>query len=386
MAGTHARKRKTGFHTKSFPKRSAHAAKKKITHVKRRTVPVKRSAPAAKRRRSTVKIRVPAAIETTPPVIGPAPAAITPVAPFVPKPVSPKSEKHFTKRFLATLIVVAILVAGIGGAIIAQTATVTNTTVGVNTITVAVPSTATITQTNTAVVTATETNTNIIQPVIGLTSTTTTTVVGTVTSAVTQTETNMVTSTTTTTATNTQYYPFVEYYTENTSSGFYRSLSPIVDGPVTETSTTNPDGSQTVTLGITASSTYYDAGFYYDFHTLNSLTSGQGLTITGTGFSVRLWINPQDWTWTGNTYTNLGTDGAYGNGTTTGATTVNGASTFVIMPAPSGSCLNSYSGETISVSTIETACGATTPIAIWVGITSLASTTNTATIDSIYTS
>jgi hypothetical protein len=166
------------------------------------------------------------------------------------------------------------------------------------------------------------------------------------------------------------------YYTATTSAPFYRSLVPIVSGPVTETA--NPDGSVTLTIADT-SGAYYDAGFYYMIGTLGTLTTGNGMTVTGTGFDINLWVNPQDWTWNGNTYTGLGTDGSYGLGSTTGTTTVNGASTFFLVANMCGLS----SGTTQSISAIESACGASTPIEIWIGIAASSIGTFTATVSSV---
>ena len=124
-------------------------------------------------------------------------------------------------------------------------------------------------------------------------------------------------------------------------------------------------------LHLQTSRKYSDAGFYYNAGTLNSLTLGSGIEIVGTpNTAVNLWVNPQDWTWSGSTFTSLGTDGAYGLGSSSGTTTVNGAYKFYITAAAAGSCLHSYIGSTISVATIQSACGSSTPIDIWVGFAS----------------
>ena len=159
------------------------------------------------------------------------------------------------------------------------------------------------------------------------------------------------------------------YYTATTATNtFYRSSAPIVSSPVTET--LNGDGS--VTLNIASGDrSYADAGFYYNAGTLDALAK-DGVTISGTGsMSANLWINPQDWIWADNTWTSLGTDGAYAlGGTLSGTKIINGTYDFYITSAVAGSCLNNLVGQTISVSTIALACGASTPIDIWVGIDS----------------
>jgi len=142
-------------------------------------------------------------------------------------------------------------------------------------------------------------------------------------------------------------------------------------------------------------STYYDLGFYYSYQNLVSLgsLSTHSITITGTGpYAVNLWLNSQDWTWTPNgigaqQYVSQGTDGAYGLGpaNTGSSLTINSASSFFI--AAQGSALTGCSGNTYTIAQlIGGACagiGSATPFALWVGLTSTAPTTQTATITSI---
>jgi len=115
------------------------------------------------------------------------------------------------------------------------------------------------------------------------------------------------------------------YYTATDSTGFFRSLRPIVE-------TTN-GGKDTLTETVTSTSTtlaikdssgaYHDLGFYYS---LGGLTLGKlaslphGLTVAGTGqFAINLWFSPGSFVWSSsNIFQNVGT-GNYGLGPNNGA-------------------------------------------------------------------
>ncbi len=260
--------------------------------------------------------------------------------------------------------------------------------VGTNTVTT------TVYTSTTSVVTATapyftETNTQFNQPVITLTTTGSTNV-STVFTTVTTTPTT--TTTTTITASSTLLTPFAMYYTGYTSGGygtghFFRSSSPIVatygDATLGEAyigTALNMSVTQTTSNG-------YDLGFYYVVGTLGTLMAGNGLTITGTGFTVNLWLNPGSWGWipssVGEQYTGVGSNGAYGLGSARGTQTINGATTFSSFD---GACSSTFTVTQLA----SGACAgmsASTPVAVWVGIGPLSSAgTTTATVDSIYIS
>jgi hypothetical protein len=236
----------------------------------------------------------------------------------------------------------------------------------------------------------TETNTQFNQPEITLTTTGSTSI-STVYTTVTMTPTT--TTTTTITAASTLFTPFAMYYTGYTNGGygtghFFRSTSPITanygDATLSET---YAGASPNLALTQTTSNGY-DVGFYYVVGTLGSLTAGNGLTISGSGFTANLWLNPGSWTWTpaggGEQYVGLGSDGAYGLGTTTGTQTITGSTVFQSF---SGACSGSMTVAALAAGTACRGMDASTPIAIWVGVGPLASSgTADATVDSIYIS
>ncbi len=234
---------------------------------------------------------------------------------------------------------------------------------------------------------ATETNTQFNQPVITLTTIGSTTI-STIYSTVTTTPTTTVT--TTITAASTLLTPFAMYYTGYTSGGygaghFFRSTSTVSatysDATLSESYTgTSLDMALTQTT-----SNGYDLGFYYEVGTLGTLTAGNGLTITGTGFTANLWLNPDSWAWApisaGEQYVGMGGNGAYGLGSATGTQTINGATTFSSF---TGACSGSYTVTQLAGGACA-GINASTPIAIWVGLGPLNSAgTTTATVDSIY--
>ncbi len=169
-------------------------------------------------------------------------------------------------------------------------------------------------------------------------------------------------------------------FNANYNSTFYKSVSPFSVGTILSESLNN-NGS--VTMQISAATSYYDLGFSFAYGTLAEF---KVLPIDGTGpFAINLWINPQVWAWNGNMYTGLGSSGAYGEGRSTGSTSVSNTSEFYITSAGSDSLLHSYVGQTLNVSQITSIVGNSTPVDIWVGIDNGGSSKSniSATIDSI---
>jgi hypothetical protein len=288
------------------------------------------------------------------------------------------------------VIIVGVLVAGLLVFELAAFAGIipTPVIVGTNTVTTTFYSTSTSTISSTGPE-VTETNTQFNQPEITLTTAGSTTIL-TVNTTVTITPT--VTTTTTVTAASTLLTPFAMYYTGYTDGGygtgrFFRSLSPITttysDASLSESYTgTN------LTMSVTQSGTNgYDLGFYYVIGTLGTLTSGNGLTVTGTGFTTNLWLNPGSWTWSpvsqGEQYVGLGSNGAYGLGSARGTQTINGATTF---DSFSGACSGNFTVSQLAAGACS-GMSASTPVAIWVGIGPLSGAGSaSATVDSLYLS
>lgn len=288
--------------------------------------------------------------------------------------VSARILNRFTRRALTALLISALLV-GVAGVVAAQTLTLTPL------------STNTVTQVNYPTTTSTVAgDTETIQPYETLT---TTTVSGT------QTYTTTVTSgTATTTISTDEYIPYAMYYTATTNNPFYEQLSPITATATDGTTFSESYTGDTLTMSIDATSTtYYDLGFYYVFQNLNQLDTfltGHSITITGTGFAVNLWINPQLWNWSPegvgqDTFVNLGTYGAYGLGATTGTTTVSSTTSFYI--TGEGSSLSGCDGNTYTVMQLAdgdcSGIGSSAPFALWIGIDSTSIGTTTATVTGI---
>jgi hypothetical protein len=176
----------------------------------------------------------------------------------------------------------------------------------------------------------------------------------------------------------------IDYYTTTSPVGtFSRSLTPIVTPPVTDTVSS---GDVTLSIAATTPGTYVDNGFYIELGTLGSL---HGYTITGTGantFGDNLWFgtNPPsgdffEWNADGTIGASYGVT-TYGLGPTSsgGTVTVNGSSTFFMV---NGSC----KGTSPTLASLVGTCGltASTPVAIWVGITSPSGAAMSATITSV---
>jgi len=275
-----------------------------------------------------------------------------------------------------------------------------------------VGSTNTVTQVNypTATATATATTTGtVIETGTPYETLVTTTVPGTDTYTTTVTQTVGATATATTTAGTDYYFPYQMYWTTNTGpttpGSFYRSLTPFVYSGAPNlpagdsfSETTSGSGlSQTISLSITDNSgNYYDLGYYYEFQSLGGLATflsspgpAHSITITGTNFAVNLWLNTGSWSW-GPTATpgiellgGLGSNGAYGLGTTTGTTTITSSTTF---NSWSSYCPGNWTIDQLATGAACAGINGSTPFAIWVGIaTSTASSTPvTATITGTY--
>jgi hypothetical protein len=239
---------------------------------------------------------------------------------------------HASKRTLLTVMAVGLILAA--GAAYATTAGLF-TTVKTNTVTVTLNPTVTAT------------------PIITVASTT-------------------VTGTTFTTTGSTAYFvPAAMYYTYNDGSGFFRTVSPFTGTSNGTAFTESTDANGSSVTGTATCSAYCDLGFYYQYGALSNLST-HPVTVTGTGFAINLWLNPEGWTWNGSTWVGVGTSGAYGLGTTTGTATVGTSSSFYITSAASGSCLAGLTGNTLTVAQIEGDCPSAT-FALWVGVVGSAS-------------
>jgi hypothetical protein len=159
----------------------------------------------------------------------------------------------------------------------------------------------------------------------------------------------------------------IAYYVINQGGNpWTRSLSPFSLGVASSSFS-----SGAVSLSIASGTMYADNGFYMVLGTLGSLN---GYTIQGTGsnFGDNLYFGTNSgdfFTWTSNVYTGVPGNTAYGLGPTSvaGTVTVNGSSTFGVSNPPTAcpytETLTQLKGG---------ACGltASTPVALWVGITS----------------
>jgi hypothetical protein len=174
----------------------------------------------------------------------------------------------------------------------------------------------------------------------------------------------------------------VAYYVINQGgSPWVRSLIPFSVGVASQSVS-----SGNVTLSIASGTGYADNGFYMPLGTLGSLN---GYTIQGTGsqFGTNLYFGygtPPTlgfFTWTSNTYAGFGST-VQGLGPTSsgGTDTVNGSSKFYMV---NGSC--SGSSPTLTALKAGTCTGitASTPVAMWVGITSPSGAALSTTITSV---
>jgi hypothetical protein len=119
--------------------------------------------------------------------------------------------------------------------------------------------------------------------------------------------------------------------------------------------------------------TYYDLGFYYEFQNLHLgwlATSGDSITVTGTGFTVTLWPNPDSIVWgpsdTPRIENLVGQGGlAHGFSETMGTITVGPSTTFWMTTGSAGSCT---AGNSYTVAQLSSCFGDSIPFALWIGI------------------
>jgi hypothetical protein len=173
----------------------------------------------------------------------------------------------------------------------------------------------------------------------------------------------------------------IAYYTINQGGNpWVRSTIPFSVGVASQSAS-----SGNVTLSIASGTQYADNGFYMVLGTLGSL-NGYTIQGTGDGFGTNLYFGygtpptPDFFTWTGNTYAGFGST-VQGLGPTSsgGTITVTGSSSYYIV---NGTC----SGDTETLTALKGgACGMTssTPVAMWVGITSPSGAPLSTTITSV---
>ncbi|MGO9582703.1 MAG: hypothetical protein ACLP36_07840 [Acidimicrobiales bacterium] len=173
----------------------------------------------------------------------------------------------------------------------------------------------------------------------------------------------------------------IDYYVINQGGiPWTRSTTPFSVGVASQSVS-----SGSVSLSIASGTGYADNGFYLTLGTLGSLN---GYTITGTGssFGTNLYfgygsgIGTDFFTWSGNTYAGYGlTTDSLGPASSGGIDIVNGSSSFYIV---NGTC----SGDSETLTQLKGgACGMTssTPVAMWVGITSPSGAPLSTTITSV---
>jgi hypothetical protein len=170
------------------------------------------------------------------------------------------------------------------------------------------------------------------------------------------------------------------YYTASTvtgttpgSTGFCQYSEPQPTVLLTGGGTASQSsGSGGVGLSITSNgTTYADDGFYVPLGTLGSFT---GYTITGTGsaFGTNLWFG--GFTWNGGTPNCLdnqptgipsGSNYGLGPGSTAGSLTVNSSSSFFMVESPGGTytLAQLQAGDCAGITS-------STPVWVWIGITS----------------
>jgi hypothetical protein len=174
----------------------------------------------------------------------------------------------------------------------------------------------------------------------------------------------------------------IAYYTINQGGNpWVRSTTPFSLGVASQ----SVGAGGAVTLGIASGTAYADNGFYMVLGTLGTLN---GYTITGTGsqFGTNLYFGygsgtgTDFFTWTGNTYAAYGlTTDSLGPTSSGGTITVTGSSSYYIV---NGTC----SGTTVTLTALKGgACGlsSSTPVAMWVGITSPSGAAKSTTITSV---
>lgn len=165
----------------------------------------------------------------------------------------------------------------------------------------------------------------------------------------------------------------ITFYTENNGANFLRSSTPFSG---TESQSANLDAS--VTMSITGATGYADSGFVIYDGTLGGLDN---FSLTGTGnYGVNLWFdNNADnefFTWSGNTYTGVGSDSyILGPSSSGGNLTITDSSQFTSLNPGGGS-------YTLAQLKAGDAAGITsaTHIAIWAGVTVGSGGSQTATV------
>jgi hypothetical protein len=171
------------------------------------------------------------------------------------------------------------------------------------------------------------------------------------------------------------YYAVNNGGTQFAPGVWVRSTSPIASTAVVGggTATQSASGSG-VHLAITGQTSYADTGFYVPFGTLGSLASS-GYTVMGTGsdFGTNVYfdasLNGEFFGWTSNYMSSIAGD-AYGLGPTSvaGTLTVTGASTYAMT---CNGVYSNYSLTTLASTGCTEGVSASTPVAVWVGITAL---------------
>jgi hypothetical protein len=158
----------------------------------------------------------------------------------------------------------------------------------------------------------------------------------------------------------------LDYFTMTAPSPFTRSKTPFVVAPVNQS--VGVGGA--VTLSISSAPGYADNGFYIVLGTLGSLN---GYTINGTGssFGDNLYLGTNSgefFEWSSNVFTADGVT-SYGFGPTSvgGTVAVTGSSLFYMNNA--GACTGTNVTLTALKSGSCAGIGASTPVALWVGLT-----------------
>ena len=171
----------------------------------------------------------------------------------------------------------------------------------------------------------------------------------------------------------------VAYYAVNNGGAQFaagtwvRSTSPIASTAVVGSGTaTQSISGGNVNLAITGGGSYADNGFYVPLGTVASLAAS-GFTVTGTGsqFGTNAYFDTNSdgfFGWTGNYLTSVAPD-TYGLGPTSsgGTLTVTGASLYAMT---CNGVYGNYSLTTLATTGCTEGVHGTTPVAVWVGITS----------------
>ena len=169
------------------------------------------------------------------------------------------------------------------------------------------------------------------------------------------------------------YYAVNNGGTQFAAGTWVRSTSPIASTAVVGggTATQSLSGGN-VSLAITGGGSYADNGFYVPLGTLSSLAAS-GFTATGIGsqFGTNVYFDTNAdgfFGWTGNYLTSIAPD-TYGLGPTSaaGTLTVTGASTYDMT---CNGVYGSYSLTPLASSGCSEGVSGSTPVAVWIGITS----------------